>query len=336
MTTARDIVTNALLEMGAIAQFETPEASDINFGLSKLNRMINAWNASKLFIYAVNFQQYQLIAGKNPQTVGKGFAVSSVAITSNVATVVGVPSRPFFNQGDRITSLNIPAPLAQFNVTAVILQSVSADGTTITFALVSADVPTTTTTGVVIPANQPATEAPDFPIPTNRPAKILNANIILNQGAGQSIVRCPMRIVDADWWANQRVPQVQTNLPTHFYPQFSYPNLEMFFWPVPSVSVPVELETWTNLNQLSLNDSFILPQGYEDAITYSLAEALCPSYGRPLDPTLSTLALRARGLIQSLNSASPKIVTADYGVPGSSRDRIGKSDFNWISGNLSG
>jgi hypothetical protein len=336
MPTALDIVTNSLREMGAYSQGEVPNADDSNFALSKFNRLIDSWNASKLFIYSVNFQSYTMIANKNPQSIGKAFAVTSVSLTSNVATVVGIPSRPFFGQGDRVTFLNIPADGGIFNVSQQLLDSVSTDGTTLTFQLTAADFASTTTTGVVIPANQPATSAPDFPIPSNRPVKIVNANIILNFGTGSGLVRQPMRIVDADWWANQRVPQVETTRPTDLYYQPDYPNGLLFFWPVPQVAYPVELETWTNLTQLALNDSFVMPPGYEDAVTYSLAEALCPSFGRPPDPTLINLAMKARALIQGLNSDAPMITTADFGIPGPSSDQRGRSDFNWKTGNLAG
>ncbi len=320
------------MEMGAISQSETPDAGDANFALSKLNRMLDSWNASKLYIYSVNFQQYTMIANKNPQSIGKAFAVTSVSLTSNEATVIGVPSRPFFNQGDKVTLLNIPVDGGIFNVSGQLLDSASTDGTTLTFPLTAPDFSSAPTTGVVIPASQPATSAPDFAIPSTRPVKIVNANIILNNNG--NIVRVPMRIVDADWWANQRVPQIQTTLPTHLYYQPDFPNGLLFFWPVPQVAYPAELETWTNLAQLALNDSFVMPPGYEDAVTYSLAEALCPSFGRPPDQTLINLAMKARALIQSLNSDSPLSVTSDFGVPGAARK--GKDYFNWLSGDLTG
>lgn len=334
MPTALDIVTQSLQEMGAIAQSETPDAGDTNFALSKLNRMLDSWNASKLFIYSVNFQQYTMIANKNPQSIGKGFAVTSVSLTSDEATVIGVPSRPFFNQGDKVTLLNIPADGGIFNVSGQLLDSASTDGTTLTFPLTAADFASAPTTGVVITSAQPATSAPDFPIPSTRPVKIVNANIILNNNG--NIVRVPMRIVDADWWANQRVPQIQTTLPTHLYYQPEFPNGLLYFWPVPQVAYPAELETWINLSQLALNDSFVMPPGYEDAVTYSLAEALCPSFGRQPDPTLINLAMKARALIQGLNSDAPLITTADFGIPGPSSDQRGRADFNWKTGNLAG
>jgi hypothetical protein len=336
MTTTADLLTNALMEMGAYAQSEVPNIGDTNFALSKLNRMLDAWNASKLFIYAVNFQQYTMIANKNPQTIGQAFSVSSVQIASNIATVIGVPFRPFFGQGSRVTLLNIGNDGGIFNVSQQILSSVSTDGTTLTFPLTGSNYGPEPATGVVIPADQPANTAPDFPIPSTRPVKIVNANILLNYGTGSGLVRVPMRIVDADWWANQRVPQIETTLPTHLYYQPSFPNGQLYFWPVPQIAYPAELETWTNLAGLALTDTFVMPPGYEDAVTYSLAESMCPAFGRPIDATLANLAMKARALIQGLNSDAPLITTADFGIPGPSSDQRGRADFNWKTGNLAG
>lgn len=335
MTTTRDVLVNALYEVGAFAQGETPPAGDTNFCLSKLNRLLDQWNSDKLFIYSTNFQQYVMTPAKNPQSIGKGFAVTSVALASDVATIVGVPSNPFFEEGDLVTILNTTQDGGLFNVTSVALLSVSTDGTTLTFSLTGSDFAQANDVGVVIPATTPASQAPDFPTPVGRPVKILNANIILTYSSGQP-VRVPMRIVDNDWWANNRVPTIETTLPTHLYYQPEFPNGLLYFWPVPQIAYPVELNTWTQLLNLGLTDTFNLPPGYEDAVTYQLAVSICPAYGRPLDPTLQRLAREALGRIQSNNSATPNITTADYGVPGTSTDQRGRADFNWKTGNLAG
>ena len=248
-----------------------------------------------------------------------------------MATFQGVPSYPLPNVGDLVTTVNVTLDPA-LNVTAQAIQSVSLDGTLITINIVNANIAAADTSGAMIPATQPASSAPDYVIPGTRPTKIVNANIILNNVPQP--VRVPMRIVDADWWSNQRVPTIQTTLPTHLYYQASFPNGQLFFWPVPSITYPVELETWTNLAQLDQFDTFQLPQGYEDAFTYTLAESLCPAFGRPVDPTLAAFAMQARAMIQGNNSAAPHISTSDLGMPGGAGDQRGRADFNWLTGNL--
>ena len=333
MTTATNIVTNALYEMGKYSPGEVPSAEHLDFGLTKLNRLLDTWNSKKIYIYSMQFLQFNQPANKSPLTIGKAFKVVSVSLTSNVATIVGVPSRPFFAVGDLLTSLNIPVDSGLFNLTAQAVQSVSTDGTTLTFNVTGADFTATATSGVVIPASTPPDQAPDFPVPTSRPTKIVNGNQILNEG-GQ-IVRVPMRIVDADWWANQRTPYIGTDLPTHVYYQPSFPNGQLFTWPVCQVVQPIELEVWNNLSQLEATDTFEMPPGYEDAVTYTLAESLCPTFGKPVDPALAAFGTAARSAVMGPNTAALLITTADFGLPGVG-DQRGRADFNWKTGNLTG
>lgn len=65
-----DIITDALLEMGAIAQGQVPSGSIVQLGLRKLNRLIDTFNAKKLFIYAVNFNTYTITPSLVPHTIG--------------------------------------------------------------------------------------------------------------------------------------------------------------------------------------------------------------------------------------------------------------------------
>lgn len=68
--TVLDLITEALAEIGAYAQGEVPTAADAQFALSKLNRMLDAWNAQRLFVYTTTFAQYTLVPNLAPHTIG--------------------------------------------------------------------------------------------------------------------------------------------------------------------------------------------------------------------------------------------------------------------------
>lgn len=70
MPAANTIVVNALIESGWLAQGETPNAADANFALSKLNRVLDQWQAKKIYAYAMQFQAYTLIPNLAPHTIG--------------------------------------------------------------------------------------------------------------------------------------------------------------------------------------------------------------------------------------------------------------------------
>jgi hypothetical protein len=67
-----DIITDALLEMGGIAQGQAPSGSIVQLGLRKLNRLIDTFNAKKLFIYAVSFDTYTYTPNLAIHTIGPG------------------------------------------------------------------------------------------------------------------------------------------------------------------------------------------------------------------------------------------------------------------------
>lgn len=69
-TTARDIVTAALQEMGALAQGETASAADADVAFKRLNRMLDTWNADKLYVYTTRLDLFTLTPALSPHTIG--------------------------------------------------------------------------------------------------------------------------------------------------------------------------------------------------------------------------------------------------------------------------
>jgi hypothetical protein len=79
MATIRDIVTDALREIGVVAGTETPSASDASIGLNKLTRLFNNWNAERRAVYATAFSTFTLSPGVAPHTIGPTAATFTVA-----------------------------------------------------------------------------------------------------------------------------------------------------------------------------------------------------------------------------------------------------------------
>src|SRR5439155_146871 len=108
-----------------------------------------------------------------------------------------------------------------------------------------------------------------------------------------------------------------------------WPNGSLYLWPIPTQANAIELELWTLLNKVLLTDTFSLPPGYEEALTLTLAEGLCPPFGRQVDPLLSSNAMKARAIIKSVNSAAPRMDLRD-GIEGGAN----RAYFNYLTGNL--
>jgi len=229
--TAQDIITNALIEIGAWAPGETVDSDTAAFCLTKLNRIFDNWNAEESYIYATTLFQGTLTPNKNPHTLG--------------------------------TSANTP----------------------------------------------------DFTVSTVRPPKITEANLVLTDQT-PNIYR-PLQIVDDAWWMNNPVPSLGTQIPFYLYPNYSWPNAQIFLWPVPTIAYDIRLLIETALGSLALSDTFTMPPGYEEAVTLTLAENLIPNFSNTESlasaPLIKQAAAKARERIRSVNEQPPTMV-CDQGV----------------------
>lgn len=243
--TASDIISNAMLEIGVLAPGEALGADDASFGLSKINRLFDNWNAESLFIYGTLLFQGTLTPNKNPHTIGLAGS--------------------------------------------------------------------------------------DFVVTTARPPKILGASLVLTDQT-PNIFR-PLKIVDDEWWMNNPTPTLATQIPYYLWPNFSWPQGNLFLWPVPTKAYDIRLDLFTLFSSLALSDIFSFPPGYEDAVTLSLAESLTSSFGKSPAPVLVQQAALARGRVKSMNSEAPTM-TCDGAVQ-SMDSRPSASIANFLSGFLS-
>jgi hypothetical protein len=330
--TILQIVTNSFFKLGKFSPAESIPAEDSAYALDELQGMLDGWNAEELYIFATDFLQLVLVPGVQPLTIGQGVTVTAVASDGvGTATYIGANA---YAIGDSVTTGGIGGiGGVQFNQTSVLV--ISATALQFQTAIAGALVATTPTpTGKAI-FSTPLNIIPNYVTSTPRPVKIADANIILNNV--NPIVKVPLRIRDKDWWIANAVPTVTTTLPTDLYYDTLYPNGAIYLWPLQSVNYGLELEVWNNLADISdLNYQFYMPQGYWRAVTLSLAEAMVPAYGLPPQRvvSLSRDAMKARAVVRDLNSVSPRIVSADSGIPkGGMRNR---SFFNYLSGQLVG
>lgn len=93
--TALDIITAALTELGTVAAGEPVAPADAQWGLQKLQRLIDRYNARLPMVYNVNFTIFTMPAQNNPFTIGPGatFDVNQrpVSIPSIGLILAGTP-----------------------------------------------------------------------------------------------------------------------------------------------------------------------------------------------------------------------------------------------------
>jgi len=168
--------------------------------------------------------------------------------------------------------------------------------------------------------------APTWNVLTNRPVSVTAANLIT--GAGTSAYRTPIFIRDKDWWDSVSLRAMTSAIPTDLYYEPTWPNGSLYFWPVPSGALSIELRLRVLLAQMIAATTFTLPPGYQDAITLTLEEKLVVPYHVTDQAILITLkkdARDARAKVFANNIEVPRLQTADAGMPGS--DSGGGWDF---------
>lgn len=72
MTKVRDLLNDALLQIGILDPSEGMDAGQAQSALRTLNRMIQVWNADELMVYSVNRETFPLVPNQQSYTIGPG------------------------------------------------------------------------------------------------------------------------------------------------------------------------------------------------------------------------------------------------------------------------
>lgn len=148
-----------------------------------------------------------------------------------------------------------------------------------------------------------------------RPTEVLEVNQIL--GSGTSAYRLPIALLDEPTFNNIRLKSF-----ANAYPQVAWFNptetkASLYFWPIPSSAITIELITRLALTALTLSTTFTMPDGYQQALTLTLAESLASAYQKQVPQQVAKEAREARTAIFDLNRknhGTPRL-TSDLGVP---------------------
>ena len=78
--TVLDLVTDALIEIGAVAPGEYPGDAEGQWAFRKFNYLIDEWQALERYVFSYQYNVYTLVAGLSPHTIGpSGTATFSTA-----------------------------------------------------------------------------------------------------------------------------------------------------------------------------------------------------------------------------------------------------------------
>jgi len=167
----------------------------------------------------------------------------------------------------------------------------------------------------------------DFDV-NQRPVEIYSIGLILDSGTPG--VELPLNRRDQDWWASNLIKGLTSTLPTDFYYSPDWPLGGIYFWPVPTASHQVRIQSRLVLGEYTgIGDSFSMPPGYWDLIVYELAISIAPGFKAEVSPILTAGRAAALKAVQANNISSPRLASD---CPSQGRAGSGRPDFNFLDG----
>lgn len=144
----------------------------------------------------------------------------------------------------------------------------------------------------------------------------------------------PLTSRDAAWWHGLANPGTQSDYPTDFYYDATWPNGAIYFFPEPgSSSVKVSIWSRVVLASVVLSDTFTMPPGYHSALLETLKERLTalPMFASMSTPDIKEAARRARGDAFGNNETIHRMMTADSGLAGCGHGGVYRSELGPFS-----
>jgi hypothetical protein len=268
MTTPIDIISSALKDIGALAAGETPSPEAAQDAFIMMNRMIDQWSNEQMMVFYKTEIIYTLTPGQTQYTIGPGGEIGAVftgSITNNVLTVTAITSGAI-SLGMTITGTGVQ------------------NGTKITGFLSGAggNVNEAGTYQINVSQNVSSTTLNAF---YQRPLSINSAFVRVNTSSnGQPILNggldYPVAILNVEDYEMIGLKTLNGPWPKALYYQPTETLGNLFVWPNPAQG-EMHIFADTLFSQYtSINDTMLLPQGFESCLEWCLAERLMPQYGK--------------------------------------------------------
>jgi len=282
MTTPLDIVSGALRAIGALESGEIPDTEAANDAFTLLNDMLAQWSNEGMMIHYQTEVIFPLVGNTYQYTIGPGGTVGAVftgSISGFTLTVTGITSG----------AIAIGQTLAGSGITA---------GTTITAFNTGAGETTPGAVGTYTVNTSQSATSTTINGYYQRPLRINSAFVRV------SGIDYPVQMLSYEDYKLIGLKTLNGPWPRAVYYQPSEILGNLTFWPNPS-SGEMHMYCDTILGSFNtLSDVIKLPQGYNNAMRYSLAELLMPEYGKN-SPQQTAMVVRfaaqGRGMIKRTN-----------------------------------
>lgn len=85
--TTRELLQEAYEDLGILAPAQALSDEDADFGLKKLTRLLDSWNADRASVYATRFATYTLTPALQPHTIGPAASSPTFTVTQRPVSV---------------------------------------------------------------------------------------------------------------------------------------------------------------------------------------------------------------------------------------------------------
>jgi hypothetical protein len=272
MTTALDIVSRALKDIGALEAGETPASDSAQDALDMLNDMLDQWSNEDMIVFNFTEIIFPVIAGQTQYTIGPNPSTANFigasfvgSIAGNVLTVTGINSGAVA-QGQTLSGTGITA------------------GTKITQFLTGAG-GNVNEVGTYQLNNYQKVASTTITAYYQKPLSINSAFVRINTSSnGQPILNggldYPVSVLSLQEYELIGLKTLNGPWPKALYFNPGEDSGNLFVWPNPSQGEMHLFADTVFSRYESLSSPVVLPQGYSMALRWCLAERLMPMYGK--------------------------------------------------------
>jgi len=312
MTMPIDIISRALKDIGALAAGETPSPEASQDAFDMLNDMLDQWSNEGMMVYYKTEIIFTTTNNQTQYTIGPGGQIGASftgSISGTTLTVTAIGSGAIaIGQTLSGTGVTAGTTIVGFNTGAG--GNVNEVGTyTIT--------PSQTASSTTVSAYY------------QRPLSLTSAYVRISTTAnGAPIIGggldYPVAVLNFDQYNSIGLKTMSGPWPKAIYYQPAEILGNIFVWPAPAQG---ELHIFTDTqfrNYQTQNDVFALPQGYNMALRWCLAERLMPMYGKASQTQIGMItayAAQAKATLKRTNMKPPMVASyADAIITGRQKD----------------
>lgn len=313
MVQVLDIVKGSLRAIGALEAGENPDADTANDAFNLLNDMLATWSNSRMMIYYTTSVTFNLTPSVKDYTIGPGGMIGASftgSISGFVLTVAAVAS------GDIALGQTLVGAGIAAGTTITSFGTGAGGGQTLGPGTYNLNISQTVASTAITASYQ-------------RPLRFNSAFVRVS---GIDYPVAPMSLEDYELIG---LKSLNGPWPRGFYYRPSEPLGIISFWPNPS-SGEMHMFADTVLGQFNtLSDVIQMPQGYNLAMRYGLAELLMPEYGRASHDSAEMImkyAADGRALIKRTNMQPQQTMRFEVGMMGGNNKSPADASFIFSGG----